>query len=134
MPRSFHNFESRERIARGGMSSVYRGVHKTLDYPVAIKILDPTLADDQMFIDRFELEAKAASVLRSNRIISVIDWGRDEATDSYFIVMELVDGKDLAQILAEIAEDALTSGHRGIPAEISLILLEEIVQGLRAAH
>jgi serine/threonine protein kinase len=116
------------------MSSVYKGVHKTLDYPVAIKILDPTLADDQTFIDRFELEAKAASALRSNRIVSVIDWGRDEDTDSYFIVMEYVDGRDLSEILKDVEKSTSEGGPRGLPAEITLILLEEIAHGLKAAH
>ena len=130
MRQTFHAFELREKIGAGGMSTVYRGVHKTLNYPVAIKILHPALAGDENFIVRFEREARAASSLQSNNIASVIDFGAEN--DAYFIVMEFIDGPDLSQLLERMLEDQ--EGICGFPAEIALILLEESAYGLQEAH
>jgi len=127
---SFHGFEARERIGSGGMSTVFKGVHKTLGYPVAIKILHPALAADQGFIARFEREARAASALRSNNITSVIDFGEEDGV--YFIVMEYVDGRDLSQIFSVL--QGKSPQPVPFPPEITLLLLEEIAVGLQKAH
>ncbi len=130
MYRSFHGYEVKEKIGAGGMSTVYRGLHATLGYPVAIKILHPGLAGDKSFIARFEREAKAASALRSNNIASVIDFGSED--DVYFIVMEFIDGKDLGQLFEELQDPGRKP--RGFPVEVALILLEEVGYGLKEAH
>jgi serine/threonine protein kinase len=130
MKQTFHGFEIREKIGSGGMSTVYRGVHATLGYPVAIKVLHPALAGDESFIARFEREARSASSLRSNNIATVIDFGTEN--DIYFIVMEFVDGPDLSQLMAKMQESG--EQQRGLPAEIALILLEESAYGLQEAH
>ena len=130
MATSFHGYEIREKIGGGGMSTVYKGVHKTLGYPVAIKILHPGLAGDASFIARFEREAKAASALRSNNIASVNDFGQED--EVYFIVMEFIDGMDLAKVF-----EALQSGRgkpKAVPVEMTLALLEEVAYGLKLAH
>jgi len=127
---AFHGFEIRDKIGSGGMSTVYRGIHQTLEYPVAIKILHPALAHDENFIVRFEREARAASSLRSNNIVSVIDFGTE--SDTYFIVMEYVDGPDLSQSLGRFFREQECA--RGIPVEIALILVEEAAYGLQEAH
>jgi predicted Ser/Thr protein kinase len=130
MKQTFHGFEIREKIGAGGMSTVYRGVHGTLGYPVAIKVLHPALAGDESFIARFEREARSASSLRSNNIATVIDFGTEN--DIYFIVMEFVDGPDLSQLLSQV-QNTQEKPH-GLPAEIALILLEETAYGLQEAH
>ncbi|MDY0108335.1 MAG: serine/threonine-protein kinase [Candidatus Krumholzibacteria bacterium] len=130
MKQTFHGFEIREKIGSGGMSTVYRGVHATLGYPVAIKVLHPALAGDENFIARFEREARSASSLRSNNIATVIDFGTEN--DIYFIVMEFVDGPDLSQLIAKYQGSPAV--QRGLPAEIALILVDEIAYGLQEAH
>lgn len=130
MATSFHGFTVKEKIGAGGMSTVYKGIHATLGYPVAIKILHPGLAGDQNFISRFEREAKAASAIRSNNIASVIDFGSED--DVYFIVMEFIEGEDLGKIFERLQRGA--SHPRPFPAEVALVLLEEISYGLREAH
>jgi len=130
MATSFHGYEIREKIGGGGMSTVYKGVHKTLGYPVAIKILHPGLAGDASFIARFEREAKAASALRSNNIASVNDFGQED--EVYFIVMEYIDGMDLGKVF-----EALQGGKhkpKAVPVEMTLLLLEEVAYGLKLAH
>ncbi len=130
MATSFHGFLVKEKIGSGGMSTVYKGIHETLGYPVAIKVLHPGMAGDKSFIARFEREAKAASSLRNNNIASVIDFGSED--DIYFIVMEYVDGKDLGQILTDIQNSP--NGQRVFPIEIVFSILEEVAYGLKDAH
>jgi serine/threonine protein kinase len=127
---SFHGFLVKEKIGSGGMSTVYKGVHETLGYPVAIKVLHPGMAGDKGFIARFEREAKAASSLRNNNIASVIDFGSED--DIYFIIMEFVAGEDLGQILSRIIESK--NELKSMPIEIVLSILEEVAYGLRDAH
>jgi serine/threonine-protein kinase len=127
---AFHGFELQEKIGAGGMSTVYKGIHTTLGYPVAIKILHPGLAGDTQFIARFEREAKAASALRSVNITSVIDFG--SANDCYFIVMEYVDGPDMAKVFELLRAES--GAAQPFPPEIALLVLEEVAYGLREAH
>jgi serine/threonine protein kinase len=127
---SFHGFLVKGKIGAGGMSTVYKGSHETLGYPVAIKVLHPGMAGDKSFIARFEREAKAASSLRNNNIASVIDFGSED--DIYFIVMEFIDGKDLGQVLADLQNSS--SGLKVFPIEIVFSILEEVAYGLKDAH
>src|SRR5436309_9520312 len=85
-------------IARGGMAEVYLAHDKLLDRPVALKVLFPELSVDRAFVERFRREAQAAANLNHPNIVSVFDWGEEEGT--YFIVMEYVDGRSVASILA----------------------------------
>jgi len=74
-------------LARGGMSSVYSGVDLRLDRPVAIKVMEPRFAADRSFIDRFELEARAAP-----RIFSASGSYRRSRQASNFRVCNCVTG------------------------------------------
>ena len=130
MATSFHGYLVKEKIGSGGMSTVYKGIHETLGYPVAIKVLHPGMAGDKSFIARFEREAKAASSLRNNNIASVIDFGSED--DIYFIIMEFVSGMDLGQILSLIIDSK--TELKSIPIEIVLSILEEVAYGLKDAH
>jgi serine/threonine protein kinase len=127
---SFHGFAVQGKIGSGGMSTVYKGSHETLGYPVAIKVLHPGMAGDQSFIARFEREAKAASALRNNNIASVIDFGSEN--DIYFIVMEFIDGMDLGQIFKVLQDEG--EEPKAMPIEIVLTLIEEVAYGLKDAH
>ncbi len=129
MVTSFHGFTVKEKIGAGGMSTVYRGRHKTLGYEVAIKIMHPGMGGDQSFISRFEREAKAASSLHSNNIAQVIDFGSEDGI--YFIVMQYIDGEDLGKLLKRVVE---VGGEAQFPLEISLTVLEGVAYGLKDAH
>ncbi len=76
---------------------VYRAQDLLLNRPVALKILYPELSADPLFVERFRREAQAAAKLSHPNIVPVFDWGEDEGT--YFIVMELVEGRSLADVL-----------------------------------
>jgi len=79
------------------MALVYRAEDKLLNRPVALKILYPELSNDRNFVERFRREAQAAANLSHPNIVPVYDWGEDDG--AYFIVMELIEGKTLAEML-----------------------------------
>ncbi|AIG78311.1 Conserved putative membrane protein [Amycolatopsis japonica] len=116
-------------LARGGMSSVYRGVDTRLDRQVAIKIMDPRFADDRSFVERFEREARSAARLHHPHVVAVHDQGFDtpggEESGRAFLVMELVDGGTLRELLAE----------RGpLDVALALSITEPVLSALAAAH
>ena len=89
-------------LARGGMSTVYRGIDTRLDRPVAIKIMDPRLAADPAFRGRFEREARSAARIDHPAVVDVYDQGehrRRRRARSLFLVMELVEGGTLRDVL-----------------------------------
>src|SRR3954471_2752529 len=91
-------YEIVQHLARGGMAEVFLARDLLLDRPVAIKVLFPEFAADRSFVERFRREARSAANLNHPNIVSVFDWGEEEGT--YFIVMEYVDGRSVASILA----------------------------------
>jgi beta-lactam-binding protein with PASTA domain len=113
------------RLAGGGMGEVYRGHDLLLDRPVAVKILQPSLASDPELVERFKGEARAAARLSHPGIVAVYDWGAEDKL-TYYMVMEYVSGSDLRDLLvargsllpAQAAEitvsmcDALFAAHR----------------------
>jgi beta-lactam-binding protein with PASTA domain/tRNA A-37 threonylcarbamoyl transferase component Bud32 len=84
-------------LARGGMADVYVGHDQLLDRRVAIKILHPEFAANEAFVERFRREAQAAANLNHVNIVDIYDWGRDQ--DVYFMVMELIQGRNLREEL-----------------------------------
>ncbi len=90
-------YEIHGRIGRGGMADVYLARDQLLDRPVAVKVLFPEFATDPSFVERFRREAQAAANLTHPNIVGVYDWGQQGST--YFIVMEYVNGRSLADII-----------------------------------
>ena len=117
-------YELHRRIAKGGMADVFLARDQLLDRPVAVKVLFAQYAAEPSFVARFRREAQAAGKLNHPNIVAVYDWGEHE--DTYFIVMEYVEGRTLAELInaeghinpvrsAEIAKDvagALSFAHR----------------------
>ncbi len=110
-------------LARGGMSTVYRGRDTRLDRDVAIKVMDPHLTADPAFVARFEREARAAAQLHHPAVVSVHDQGVDG--DQVYLVMELIDGGNL--------RDLLNQRGKLVPA-IALSILGPVLSALGAAH
>ncbi|MEA3056797.1 MAG: eukaryotic-like serine/threonine-protein kinase [Actinomycetota bacterium] len=99
-PQVFNDrYEVHRRVARGGMADVYLARDLLLDRPVALKVLFPEFATDPSFVERFRREASAAANLSHPNIVGVYDSG--ESNGTYFIVMEYVEGRSLAQILRD---------------------------------
>ena len=100
-------YELHRRIARGGMADVFLAKDQLLDRPVAVKVLFPQFAAEPSFVARFRREAQAAANLNHPSIVAVYDWGEHE--DTYFIVMEYVEGQTLAELIA--SEGHLNPDH-----------------------
>lgn len=116
-------YELYRRIARGGMAEVFLARDQLLDRPVAVKVLFPEFATDPAFVERFRREAQAAANLNHPNVVGVYDWGQEAGT--YYIVMEYVEGRSLAEIIR--AEGPL---HPDRSADISI----DIAAALGFAH
>ena len=81
------------------MAVVYRGIDELLGRPVAVKLLRDQFAGDGEFVERFRREAQAAASLSHPNVVQIFDVGQDDGR--HFIVMELVDGRNLKAVLKE---------------------------------
>ena len=88
-----------DQIAKGGMGQVYLAVHVTMRRRVALKVLPSWQATDTANIERFYRQARAAAALSHPNIVRAFDVGSEK--DTHFLVMEHLDGKNLAQRLDE---------------------------------
>ncbi len=88
-------------LGDGGMATIWRAVDEQLDREVAVKLLRPQFGSDPGFAARFKLEARSAGGLSHPNIVSVYDYGTDGVDGEQYIVMELVEGRDLSGVLRE---------------------------------
>jgi serine/threonine-protein kinase len=112
-----------ELLGQGGMATIYRAHDEQLNRDVAVKLLRPEYGRDPDFGSRFRQEAQAAASLNHPNVISVFDYGQDE--NGPFIVMELIDGEDIATILRRGGPLAPRQAAR---------LTAEVARALSAAH
>jgi len=111
-----------EIIGKGGMGEVYRAHDTKLGRDVALKILPPEFAADRDRMARFEREAKVLASLHHPNIASI--FGFETSEECTFLVMELVEGEDLA---AELRQ-----GH--LPVDEAVEIARQIAEGLEEAH
>lgn len=95
----FPGYEIVKEIGAGGMGIVYKAKQHSLGRYVAIKMIAPSLSSDEIFVKRLQTEAKVMAQLQHANIVSAIDFGFQE--DSYYIVMEYVEGQSLQQYIKE---------------------------------
>ncbi len=87
-------------LGEGGMGAVWKVEHTRIRKLFALKTMRGALLSDRRAGERFDREAKAASTLKSAHTVQITDFGEDE-DGSLFIVMEYVEGKDLATVVWE---------------------------------
>jgi tRNA A-37 threonylcarbamoyl transferase component Bud32 len=87
----------RREIGKGAMATVYEAEHVVLGKRVALKWMHPHLATDATAASRFLLEGRAATQIRSPHVVAVFDVGEHGGIP--YLVMELLDGVDLAALL-----------------------------------
>ncbi|MBV8531141.1 MAG: Stk1 family PASTA domain-containing Ser/Thr kinase, partial [Candidatus Eremiobacteraeota bacterium] len=122
--RVFNNrYRLDRKLGEGGMATVYCGTDILLRRRVAIKVLREQYAADEEFVRRFYQEAESAAKLSHPNIVNTFDVGRQG--DTYFIVMELVDGPSLAEIIA-------ADGR--LPEPVAIDYAAQIASGLAYAH
>jgi serine/threonine protein kinase len=110
-------------LGRGGMGSVWLAQHLTLHSSVAIKLIDPQIAQNPEALSRFLREAQAAASLRSPHVVQILDHGVDDGVP--FIVMELLDGESLSARLERV--------RRLSPADTARIFTQ-VARAMTRAH
>ena len=115
------------RLGRGGMADVYKAFQPSLDRDVAIKVLHPSMVDDKEFVGRFQREAKSVAALRHTNIIQVFDY--DSQGDTYYMVMEFIDGPTLKAALEE-----LHRRREQLPLDVALRIVSDVGSALGYAH
>ncbi|WP_433182413.1 WD40 repeat domain-containing serine/threonine protein kinase [Actinoallomurus sp. CA-150999] len=115
-------------LGRGGMGEVWQGVDLRLRRRIAVKILPLTVAADKAMVARFRREAEIAATLNHPGITTVYDIDEDQYADQrlLFLVMELMQGRDLAAVLA---------GHPdGLPIAQATDWAVQVLDALAVAH
>lgn len=118
-----NRYELLQLIGQGAMSKVYKGRDGTLGREVAIKFLREEYGQNQNFIARFYREARAVASLPGEHLVSIYDYGQHGQT--YFIVMEFVDGKNLKELLRQDGP---------YPPEKVIEIVTPVLLALKAAH
>ena len=116
------HYRVEELVGKGGMGEVYRARDTKLDRDVALKILPPEFAADRDRLARFDREAKLLASLHHPNIASI--FGFETTEDCTFLVMELVEGEDLAA----------TIKGGPMPIEDAVDVARQIAEGLEEAH
>jgi len=112
-----------ELLGQGGMATIYRARDNQLERDVAVKVLRPEYGADPDFNDRFRHEAQSAASLNHPGIVAVYDYGTDPVGP--FIVMELVEGEDLATIIRRTG---------ALPPRAAARLVAQAARAIAAAH
>lgn len=122
-PQRIREYELDSRIGQGGMGTVYLASHTMLERQVAIKFLSPAQTHDPQYVSRFRREMKAVGRLTHPNIVQAFDAGEQDGT--HFLVMEYVDGLDVAAV-----QNSLTQLSIADACEI----IRQAAVGLQHAH
>ncbi|AMV19052.1 protein kinase domain-containing protein [Planctomyces sp. SH-PL14] len=117
------NYTILERIGAGGMGQVFKAEHRRMKRIVAVKILPENLMKDPATVARFEREVTAAARLNHPHIVTAYD--ADEVNGVHLLVMEYVEGRDLA---------ALTKRDGPLAVDQAVGFVLQAARGLAAAH
>jgi hypothetical protein len=110
-------------LGRGGMGVVYRAEHPRLGATIALKVMEPELAMDEVFRERFVREAQAAARIRHPNIIPIYDAG--EWNGDLYIAMRYIEGDDLKSVLKKDGP---------LPTQQAHVIGLQIASALDAAH
>lgn len=123
IPARIGHFRITGKIGKGGMGDIYKAVQEPLNRIVALKVLPPKLSRDEEFAKRFEIEAKAISLLQHQNIVSIYEYGEEDGL-RYF-AMQFVDGTDLGRFIAS---------NKMLSIIEIIDFSKQICRGLRYAH
>jgi eukaryotic-like serine/threonine-protein kinase len=123
IPDYISHYKILSRLGKGGMGDIYKAIQDPLNRIVALKVLPPQFGRDEEFAKRFEIEAKAISLLQHQNIVSIYEYG--EENGFRYFAMQFVDGMDLSRYIAERKELAV---------EEIIDFSKQICRGLRYAH
>ncbi len=121
--RSLGKYTIQHPIGSGGWGIVYRGYHRALSMPVAIKMLKHDMAMEPLFLETFRREAQIIARLNHQNIVQIFDI--DEIYRTIFIIMEFLEGEQLRTTLQRC-------GSLSVPQTVNY--LKQILGGLQYAH
>ena len=120
---SFAGYLIESVVGRGGMGVVYRATDLSLERPVALKLVAPELAEDELFRRRFLKEPRLAASLDHPNVVPIYEAGEHDG--QLYLAMRFVDGSDMRTLLRR---------EGGLPAERALDILAQVAGALDAAH
>jgi serine/threonine protein kinase len=115
-------YEMIGEIGAGGMATVYKAIQKSLDRTVAIKELKRTYHADNQIVRRFERESRMAASLQHENIVHIYDYWKKPV---YCIVMEYVDGVNLAEVIEKTGP---------LPVDVGIMIAIQVCNALDYAH
>ncbi len=118
---TFGDFELTHELGRGGMGRVYKAWQKSLERPVALKLLLAEHTGNQKLLTRFLAEARAAASLTHPNIVAVYQVG--ECLAGPYFVMEFIDGASLEQLM-----------KRSVPVSWAVSLMITVAEAVQHAH
>ena len=121
--RTIGKYVATDIVGRGAFSIVYKGLHKGLNMPVAIKMMRHDMAMYPDFLDSFHNEAKTIARLTHDHIVKIYDI--DERYRTLFIIMEYLKGDSLKVMISHL---------RAIPPKLAAKFLVQICSALAYAH
>lgn len=116
-------YEVLAHLASGGMATVYRAIDVDLGREVALKILPPETAGKPALIERFQREARHIAKLQHRNIVKMYEFG--EASGTYYLALEFVDGVDLFDYICRKGQ---------LDLDESLVILTQATQALDHLH
>ncbi len=112
-----------DRLGKGGMSRLFRCMHRQMKRVVALKVLPPSSMKSPQSVERFQREVEAMARLSHPNVVTAFDAGEDKGLR--FLAMEYVDGSDLGSLIAD----------RGpLPVMTAVEYVLQAAQGLEYAH
>jgi serine/threonine protein kinase len=117
------NYTILDKLGQGGMGVVFRAQHRLMGRIVALKVLPPKLVKSPGLVKRFEREVRAVAQLEHPNIVSAFDADQDKGM--HFLVMQYVEGGDLASLVKE---------HGPLPLDQALDCVLQAARGLEYAH
>jgi eukaryotic-like serine/threonine-protein kinase len=114
-------------IARGGMGVVYLAEDVGLGRRVALKLINPDVAERPEVVEHFQREASALASIRHENVVQIYAFGTDDG--QMFFAMEYANGRDLDEIITEHASHNVI-----IPTYRALTILRQVASGLAAVH
>ncbi len=121
-PEPIPGYQLIKEVGRGGMGEVHQATQLSLGRTVAVKLLKAELSKDPQFVGRFEKEAAALAQLRHPHVVSIVD--RGNANETYYLVMEFVDGPSLREKLRD----------PGFGVQEALVALVLVTRAIDYAH
>jgi eukaryotic-like serine/threonine-protein kinase len=116
-------YQITDLLGSGGMGCVYRAEHRLMGRTVALKVIHKSLTSKPGLVDRFRREVRAAARLAHPNIVTAYD--ADQAGDTHFLVMEFVEGTDLARLVRQGGP---------LPAALACDYVRQAALGLQHAH